>query len=269
MYAMDTHFMSSNQGPTPLEQVHMVKEAGYDDYYVTDAVTKYDRSLEIQSASNAAGLGLNAAFNNFNVSSAPTPEALQNLERVLAGLHAPTRFEISLLCGEFGEHTGDASKDGMALAWLKPIAALLETHGIQGSLYPHFGFYLETFTDALRLQEKVNSPNLNVIFCGYHFFRVGKEKSFADLFDQAGDRLNAVNLCGTQHLPDPAQEINGLNPTIEPLDAGTMDNRVIVKDLINRGYTGPIGIQGYGVNATPKDALQRSYQTLQSYFKSI
>ena len=62
IYAMDTHFMCGNEGPSIEEQAAMVKKAGYDDYYVTGAVydlSKFDRTLK---ASRQAGLGLNAAF---------------------------------------------------------------------------------------------------------------------------------------------------------------------------------------------------------------
>ena len=264
MYAMDTHFMGENEGPTPLEQAHMVKEAGYDDYYMTGATEDVERFRALLRASNEAALGFNAAFQVFEISQAPTEVDFERIGSVLRDLDSPTRFEIALTHGGFGKNMGEESLDEQALAWLNPIAELLDEHEIEGSLYPHFAYYLETFTDALRLAEKMDHPRMKVMFCGYHFFRVAKEKSAADLFAKAGERMNAVNLCGSRRLPNPDENINGLNPTIEPLDTGEMDNKAIVRELIRIGYAGPIGIQGYGVTAPAKEALNRSIRNLNS-----
>jgi sugar phosphate isomerase/epimerase len=259
---MDTHFKCDNAGPSIEEQVRMVKEAGYDDYYFTDAVDKRGELEKALKASLGAGLGFNAAFQRFDVREGPSPENLDRIEGLVTLLPRGTRLEISLTCGEWAENVGNVDCDEKALAWLLPIASILEKHQIEGSLYPHFGFYLETFSDALRLAEKVNHPLIKVIFCGYHWYNVGKEPDFAELFAKAGDRLNAVNLCGSRHWDDGSQIVNGLNPSIEPLDSGTLPNTAIITELLRIGYTGPIGVQGYGVNAPASEALKRSMRFL-------
>lgn len=258
IYAMDTHFMCDNAGPSTEEQVRMVKAAGFDDYYFTDAVTKRDELEKVIEASREAGLGFSSAFQRFDVRETPSPEYLQRIEDLVKVLPCGTRLEIALTCGEWAENVGNVDCDERALAWLRPIADILEKCHREGSLYPHFGFYLETFSDALRLAAKTNHPLLKVMFCGYHWYNVGKEPDFADLFSRAGDRLNAVNLCGSRHWHDKSQIVNGLNPSIEPLDSGTLPNEAIIAQLIQIGYTGPIGVQGYGVNAPAADALERS-----------
>jgi len=252
--------------PPSLEaQVQMIKDAGYDDYYVTDGRGDRERLQKICELSRDAGLGIAAIFEGIDIIEAPGKKDLAALEKVLGLLAGSGRLEISMRHGEFGQAMGDQSLDSKAAAWLHPIVELLEKHGVHGSLYPHFGLYLETFTDALRLAEAVSSPSLGVIFCGYHWFRVAKEPSISELFNKVGARLNAVNLSGSEMR---TIEINGLNPSIDPLDTGTLDNTHIVQELQRLSYQGPIGIQGYGVSVSPQEALLSSATRLKQLLVS-
>ena len=262
-YAMDTHFMCDNQGPSIEEQLRLVKEAGYDDSYVTGAVDDPEKLLNTLETADRVGLGFNAAFQCFDISQPPTEELLERTEAVVSKLPPGARFEIALTCGGFDQNLGNVDCDGKALDWLRPLIPILERYNIEASLYPHFGFYLETLSDALRLAGKTDHPLIKVIFCGYHWYRVGKEPSLGELIDRAAGRLNAANLCGSRHLDDPAKVINGLNPSIEPLDTGHLDNSAILHELKRIGYNGPIGIQGYGVNCPANEALTRSFKALQ------
>ncbi len=263
IFAMDTHFMCANEGPTAEEQAVLVKETGYDDYYVTWAVNKPQRFTEILDASKAVGLGLNAAFECFDISKPPSDDNLLEIERVLKQIESPTRFEIALVYESMYIRPGDQTLDGQAQKWLTPISELLEKYNIPGSLYPHMGYYLETFTDAMRLIDAVGSSNLGVIFCGYHWYSVGKESDFNKLISEAGERLNAVNLCGSRFIEvNPNKKMR--NPTIEPLDVGALDNAGIIESLRKHSFKGPIGIQGYDVTASAKEALERSSKQLKS-----
>lgn len=277
IYAMDTHFMCANNvGPSVEEQAQLVKACGYDAYYVTGSDKRpgnAEKFGQFLGASQNAGLGFAAAFDCMNIIEGPKTEKLEELERIISQLPDGARFEIAMKCGEFGDNLGNTERDEDAMTWLRPISELLEKYNVEGSLYPHFGFYLETFSDGLRLARKLNHPKVKVIFCGYHWFRVRceadrpTEPGFAELFEEAGELLNAVNLCGTQLVEKEEDIANGMNPSIEPLDAGTMDNAGLVAELKRIGFTGPIGIQGFGVNDTAKSALERSFNTLNQYIK--
>jgi len=267
IYAMDTHFMCENEGPPADEQVEIAKAIGYTGYYVTGSILSPERFHEYWNSANAAGIGLAAAFEGIDVAEPPTPKQLRQAEDVISRLRAPSRVELALKCGGMGENVGNQRCDELALNWLIPIAELLERQGIEGSLYPHFGFYLETLQDALRLQEKVGSNKLKVIFCSYHWYhvhvRVRPQPTIRDLLTMAGKQLNAVNLCGSRPVPEPEKQVWGLHPSIEPLDSGTMDVAEIFRELKASQFSGPIGIQGYGINAPAKEALMRSFRAIQ------
>ncbi|MEM6551460.1 MAG: TIM barrel protein [Planctomycetota bacterium] len=269
LYAMDTHFMGDNQGPTPAEQAALVKAAGYDDYYVTGAVHKPEKFDALRQAAHDAGLGINAAFECFEILKPPTPTDLDHIEHVLSALPDDGRLEIALTAGGMAKDSSQTDHDDAALTWLEPIAQLLENYSREGSLYPHFHFYVETLSDAIRLADTVGHPQLKVMFTSYHWFFARHnlshaEPDYAELFAQAGDRLNAVNLCGSTVFANEQEAAGRMNPSIDPLDTGDKDIDGIVAELQRINFQGPIGIQGYAVTDTAESALRRSFTKLKS-----
>ncbi|MEM1213187.1 MAG: TIM barrel protein [Planctomycetota bacterium] len=269
LFAMDTHFMGDNQGPTPAEQAALVKAIGYDDYYVTGGVNNTDKFDALRGAADDAGLGINAAYETFEILQPPTAADLESVEHVLSLLPDYGRLEIALTAGGMTQDSSQADHDAEALAWLEPIAQLLEKHGREASLYPHFYFYVETLQDAIRLADKVDQPLLKVMFTSYHWFFAWHnlshtEPDYAKLFDQAGDRLNAVNLCGSHVFASEEEAAGRMNPSIDPLDTGDKDIDGIVAELRRINFQGPIGIQGYAVTDTAERALNRSFTKLKS-----
>lgn len=257
IYAMDTHFMTSNEGPSFEEQAKMVKEAGYDGYYATAGTSDLQKIKDIKAASTAAGLELTSMLTFLELDNELTDEAIQGYADTIDQLDSTTILEVCITRGGFSnEGMGDQSHDATALKWLERIAELTDAKGIQIALYPHFGFWLETVSDALRLAKKLNNPSIGVILTSYHWYHVKKEGM--EIFDEVAPYLKSVNLCGSRHWENKEDIVNNMNPSIEPIDAGTKDIPAIFAKLEEIGFTGPIGIQGYGVNAPAKEALERS-----------
>jgi sugar phosphate isomerase/epimerase len=70
--------------------------------------------------------------------------------------------------------------------------------------------------------------------------------------------------------------INGADPQgkdwdrlIQPLDRGTFDMYGFLKTLKELGYTGPIGLQGYGVKGDPYENLKRSMEAWRALSERI
>jgi hypothetical protein len=71
VYAMDTHFMCDNQGPSIQEQAAIVKKIGYDGFYATADRHKLDKLIEYRDASHKVGLELD--FRTLLQSPIPSP----------------------------------------------------------------------------------------------------------------------------------------------------------------------------------------------------
>jgi len=124
--------------------------------------------------------------------------------------------------------------------------------------------FCETLGHSVKLAKLVDRKNYGAVLNLCHLIKVdgpegieGKIKAFAPY-------LFAVNICG-------ADEGNtkqlGWERLIQPLGQGSFDTYRLVKLLIDNGYTGPIGLQYYGLKGDAVETLTQSLQTWNSYKK--
>ncbi len=86
---------------------------------------------------------------------------------------------------------------------------------IRVALYPHHGFAVATMPQAMELIEKVDHPNLGVMFNLCHFLRNEKAEDLEQVLKKAGKRLFAVSTCGADI------DGKGWGQLIQTLDKGT------------------------------------------------
>ncbi len=157
-----------------------------------------------------------------------------------------------------GEHEPSSpAGDERAVRILRELADLAAQHRVRISLYPHHGFWLERVEDAVRIADKVDRSNVGVTFNLCHWLKVSPEKSAESLIRQAMPRLSVVSINGAD---SDGQDWTTL---IQTLDQGTFDITGFLKTLGDAGYTGPIGLQAYGIGGDAHENLKRSMQAWQ------
>lgn len=144
--------------------------------------------------------------------------------------------------------------DAVAVAGLRRLADAAASNGVRVALYPHTSFWLERVQDAGRLAKKVDRKNLGVTFNLCHCLMVGDESNISELLAQAAPHLFLVTINGA----DRGAAHTSWDRLIRPLDEGSFDLVSLLKKLRALNYTGPIGLQGYGVKLAPKENLTRS-----------
>ncbi len=148
------------------------------------------------------------------------------------------------------------TEEDVVAARLKEIADHARRHGVKVSLYPHTGQYFEHFEDALRMANRLNHPALGVTFNLCHWLKVeGSERDPAPLLKAALPRLNFVTINGADTGDTKTMTWSRL---IQPLGEGTYDVGAFLGKLRAAGYTGPIGFQGYGIKAPPREVLAKT-----------
>jgi sugar phosphate isomerase/epimerase len=145
----------------------------------------------------------------------------------------------------------DPEADARAAEMLREIADLAAPAGARVALYPHSGCWLESAGDALRVAQASQRRNVGATFNLCHWLKINGPENLEPLLQQLAPRLFAVTLNGA----DPAGDWEQL---IQPLDRGLFDVGALLKGLANIGYTGPIGLQGYGVTGPVRENLGRS-----------
>lgn len=241
---MDTHDARKR---SLAEQAHLLKELGYDGagHVGLDQLEERRRTLE------AVGLKLFHVYLWLSVRADGRPPYDPRLKELLPLLQSP---EVVLGLLVQGGKPSDETLDPRAVALIRELAQLTASSGVKIALYPHTGDWLERVEDALRLTEKVDRPNVGVMFNLCHWLRTDSQRNYRPLLERAGGRLFGVTINGADVFdPQP-----GWSRYIQPLDSGSFDVGGLLKTLRELGYTGPIGLQCYGLGGDARDHLSRS-----------
>ena len=119
--------------------------------------------------------------------------------------------------------------------------------------------------DAVRVADKVDRPNVGVMFNLCHWLRVDKQRDYRPLLEAAMPRLWAVSINGADSF-DPKP---GWAHYIQPLDSGSFDVGGLLKTLKELGYKGPIGLQCFGIGGDAREHLARSMAKWQELKKNL
>jgi sugar phosphate isomerase/epimerase len=149
-----------------------------------------------------------------------------------------------------------AGGDEVAVAAVREIAAQAETAGVKVSLYPHTGFWLARFADAVRVAGLVDRPNVGTTFNLCHWLKVEGDVDPIPLLTAERAKLQFVTINGADRGDTKAM---GWDRLIQPLDRGTYDVGAFVRRLRDEvKWRGPVGLQGYAVPGDKRENLRRS-----------
>jgi len=144
--------------------------------------------------------------------------------------------------------------DEVAVPVLFRLADLAAANGLRVAIYPHKGCWAERVQDAVRVAKKVNRKNFGVTFNLCHCLMAGDEAKIPELLAEAAPHLFLVTINGAYHY---ANDKNFAR-LILPLDEGDYDVGIVLRKLKELNYTGPIGLQAFGVKLPVKESLTRS-----------
>jgi len=249
-FCIDTHDVKKRNLE---QQAQMLKELGYDGvgHLWLDNIPERLKTLD------AAGLKLFQITLQVDITPGEQPydPRLKELLPLLKG----RGVQFALLMN--GLKPSDPAGDPRAVEIIREIADLAAESGAQVLLYPHSFMWLEKIEDAVRIANKVDRPNVGVMFNLCHWLRVSKDRDYKPLLAQTMPRLWAVSICGADEFDDKP----GWARYIQPLGRGTLDMAAFLKTLRQLGYTGPIGLQCYGIPGDVRDTLAESRKAWRSY----
>ena len=246
-FAMDTATQDSKHR-TAKEQVEMLKELGYDGIGLN--YTGCDELSEMLQQLDRNGLRLFTVYLGVNIDPdqqkhdprlTDVIEILQGRNTILWLFVTSQRYEPSTFEGDAG-----------AAEIIREVADMAAKAKIRVALYPHYGFWLERVEDAVRVAEKVNRPNVGVTFNLCHWLRVGSENNVKPVLRLVMPHLFVVTINGAHSRGKDWKDL------IQTLDQGSFNVRDFLKTLKDCGYTGPIGLQGYGTEGDVYENLKRS-----------
>jgi sugar phosphate isomerase/epimerase len=225
----------------------MLKELGYPGvgHIWLDKVEERVASLD------AAGLKLFQITMTVEVAPGKTP---YDADRFQAVCEAITGRGVQFCLLLNGMKPSDPTVDPHAVAILRTMSDQAKDSGAQLLLYPHQGSWVERLEDSVRVADKVDRPNVGVMFNLCHWLRVDESRDYRPLLKQAMPRLWAISINGADEFDDKP----GWERYIQPLDRGNFDVGKLLGTLKELGYRGPIGLQCYGIGGDAREHLARS-----------
>ncbi len=255
VYAMDTFFYSSLGSYNLYARCQMLNELGFDGTYLT--VWNADAEADIRNLADASShhkLTVHGVYFMLNIADA---QSVQRTLALIAQVPLPTTIELAVYVESPNRHQRDERHDHLLLHYLPHILAIAEQHNHHIALYPHINFWLETIDDAVRICSQYAHPRLGIAFTTFHWYATGN-RALQQTLSSAAPWLKSANICGTRMLPAGAD----LPASIELIDSGELDVFVVLCQLKAVGYTGAIGLQGYGIGG---DVYHNLHKSIRSY----
>lgn len=267
IYAMDTFFYSY-AGVYPFKtRCEMAKEIGYDGIYITLMGEQEDQELESMIATatacdiNIAGV---YAFLNIKDEVDTTADVIRLLDRI----PQDTTLELAIrdikvdnpehLQRDINQEDPGADLDMETLVpVLKQISEKAEAADKVVAIYPHVNFYVSHIRQAFYLCDAIKSPNLKLMFTGFHDFAICPTGMDVRI-REAAPYLHQINISGVG-LQGPLYDRG-----IDTLDVGVMDNFALLGLLKEIGFTGKIGFQGYAMGGDVYHKLEKNLQVFRA-----
>jgi sugar phosphate isomerase/epimerase len=230
-------------------QVSLIKDmgfAGFGPMYVNAQGVR-----EMLASLDQHKLKMFALYATANLDGGKASVSPQLEEAIQALKGRDTILWLTLVSEKYKPSSADGDPD--AVEALRYLSKLAGEAGIRIALYPHATHWVERVDDAVRLADKVGSNNLGVTFNLCHWLRVDGQNLEATL-KLAMPRLFVVTINGAD---SGTQDWTRL---IQPLDRGDFDVGRVLELLIKLGYTGPIGLQHYGIGGSAEENLRRSME---------
>ncbi len=250
LFAFD-NYMSAGKYTQPQLRAKVLKELGYDgmSYHGTKGITE---TIEIFEK---AGLKLFVTYLGINIDAEKADQQydpnLKNSIKQLKGKDTMLWLYITSRKYKRSSEQGDA----VAVEIIRDIADAAHESGLKVALYAHVGNYSESFKDILRIARKVNRRNVGVSFNVCHWLKVDGDVDYRAILKESMPYLFLVTTNGAESGDTKKM---GWDKLIQTLDRGSFDNYKLLKYLKDIGYTGPVGLQGYGITGDPKQNLANS-----------
>lgn len=246
-FAMDTGTQDATH-KTPEEQVALVKEIGF-----AGVGPIYHNAAELQQwlvALDQNRMKMFALYLPLRLDDVPA--SLASVKEAAAALRGRDTLLWLYVTGKPGSLL-DTHDEAVAVQALREISGYGKDAGLRVALYPHTGFSVQSVEDAVRLAEKVHRKNLGVTFNLCHWLMVDG-KDLAASLKTARPYLFCVTINGADAGGKSWKEL------IQPLDRGTYDVSQVLRLLRKMKYTGPIGLQHYGIGGDARENLEHSME---------
>ena len=254
-YAMDncTKRPYPKNDITPAAQLDLLKELGYAGIAWTEEPVE-----DVKAAADEAkkrGLKMFAIYCAAQVTADGELSHSPHLAEIMAALKGHDTV-VWLHIGGKGPAFASLKGTEPLVKKLRALSDTASANGLRVAVYPHVGEWTARFGDAVQLAKVVDHPQFGVTFNLCHTLAMGDEKRIPELLDGAKGHLFTVTINGA----DAGIAKPDWSRLIQTLDKGSYDTRIVLSKLRQLSWTGPIGVQGYGIPGDRRANLTASME---------
>lgn len=239
----------------PKYQASLIKKLGFDGMEIMGLDGIEEKMVELDKAA----LQLYMVYIAIDIDS-QTPFDARLIDFIKKVDHKGVSLWLHILSKKIP--SSDSRGDALCIPIIQQIADTAQEHGVKIALYPHTGFWLETIDDSYRVTQKVNRRNVGAVFNLCHFLKVDDKIKLEEKLTRVIPLLIAVSINGADDGQTNQMEWDRL---IQPLGNGSFNVLSVLQILKKNHYTGPIGLQCFGIPGNPEDFLARSMDTWKSF----
>jgi len=248
LFAMDTGTRDP-QHQTAKQQVQMLQELGYAGIGLT--YTGPSALAEMLTELDKHALRLFTLYLPLDLASGKHPHN-PSLDQALPILQG--RNTILWLCvpAPKNQRSDPDQLDARLVELIRDLADKAGKYRLRIALYPHHGFYVQRLEHAIELARRIDRRNVGVTFNLCHWLKTERQSDLQALLAKAMPYLFVVTINGAD------KDGQSWKQLIQTLDRGSFDLKQFLR-IVNRcGYTGPVGLQGYGIGGSAYENLRRS-----------
>jgi len=247
------------------EQAALLEKLGY------DGVEKegIEGFKEMQKAVEDKGLNIYTNYLKVDLDNLEQPYD-PDIEAVFKMIEGkPTMIWLYVVSKQF--EPSSQEHDYIAVPIFQEIADKAAKYGVKIMLYPHLNCWIECAEDAIRVSEKVNRRNFGMTFNLCHFLAHSYREKIDPIIKipllakQAMPYLFAISFNGATAVPEKENHI--WDSFIQPLGDGNYDSYLYLKTFLDLGFSGPVGLQTYGINQPSNVHLKKSMDTWKTYMQ--
>lgn len=230
-------------------KLDLVKETGFQG--LSWRVGPTERVKEVLDGAKNRGLKVFVIYANLDLKDGKLvyDPRIKDIVRLCQG--ADAMLWPNLTSKQFAKSSPDG--DAIAVEGLRELADFCAAHGVRIAIYPHVNMWVHRVEDALRLVKKVDRKNVGLCFNLCHALIDGAEDRIPALIEEIAPYLFVATINGADSHP--AKPGSG---TIQALNKGSYDVKIVLKKLHDVGFRGPIGLQCFNIKGDPKIVLKDS-----------
>lgn len=264
-YAMDMPFYSSMGTYSFEDRCEIIRDVGFDAMHLTlwDG-RNWAQAQELDTVTERFGLEVAGVYIVLDLALGEEDPRNSGILTMLETMPGGSTVELAIKNAAADMKPSDPRGDVPVTAWLARALAIAERRDIRILLYTHITHWIDKHSDAIRLCEKIDHPNLGMVFTGGNWY-MGEGNGLARTLKRAMPYLKQVNLSGSRRSP---LGFFGV-ATIEPLDTGELDNFAVVALLKRLGYEGYLGYSGWDEGGDAYNKLERTLAMLKDIQRRV